>query len=89
MTVKALLNHPMETGSRKHPVTGAPIPRHFIREVVCERNGTPVLSLEWGWGVAAKPYLSFDITGGKRGDRVAIRWLDNKGMSGRVEAEVK
>jgi len=40
---------------------------------VCERNGTPVLTLDWGWGVAAKPYLSFDLKEGKAGDTIAIK----------------
>ncbi len=87
--VKALLKHPMETGSRKHPVTGVLIPRHFIRELVCEHNGKPVLTFDWGWGVAAKPYLAFRLKEGKAGDLVAIRWVDNKGRAGRLEDRVK
>ena len=87
--VKALLKHPMETGSRKHPVTGVLIPRHFIRELVCERNGKPVLTFDWGWGIAAKPYLSFRLKEGRAGDLVAIRWVDNRGMTGRLEDRVK
>lgn len=87
--VKVLLKHPMETGSRKHPGTGELLPRHFIREVVCERNGTPVLTLDWGWGVAANPYLSFDLKEGKAGDLIAIRWVDNQGETASVEGKVK
>ena len=84
VTVRALLSHPMETGSRRHPATGALVPRHFIQEVVCECNGRPVLRLEWGWGVAARPYVSFDLKEAKAGDRVVLRWVDNKGITGRI-----
>ena len=35
-------------------------------------NGVTVLSLDWGWGVSANPYLSFDPKEGKVGDLVAI-----------------
>lgn len=88
VTVRVLLNHPMETGSRRHPATGEALPRHFIRDVVCEHNGKPVMTLEWGWGVAANPYISFDLREGKAGDLVAVRWVDNEGESGRIEAKV-
>jgi hypothetical protein len=49
IAVKVLIRHPMETGSRKHPSTDEIIPRHYIREVVCEHNGKPVLTMDWGW----------------------------------------
>ena len=87
--VKMLLRHPMETGARKHPATGKLLPRHFIQELVCSHNGTPVLTLDWGWGVSANPYLSFDLRDGKVGDAIAIRWTDNKGESATIEGEVQ
>jgi sulfur-oxidizing protein SoxZ len=86
--VKMLLRHPMETGARKHPATGKLLPRHFIQELVCSHNGTPVLTLDWGWGIAADPYLAFRIRNGKPGDRITIRWLDDRGASGEIEGEV-
>ena len=89
VTVKVLLRHPMETGSGKHPATGALLPRHFIREVVCEHNGSEVLAMDWGWGVAANPYISFDIKGGKVGDLVRLRWEDNRGLTGALETQVQ
>ena len=88
IVVKMLLNHPMETGSRKHPATGEPIPRHFIREITCERNGSQILQLDWGWGVSANPYLSFRVRDGKKGDLIRAHWVDNLGETGSVEAEV-
>jgi sulfur-oxidizing protein SoxZ len=86
--VRVLLRHPMETGARKHPDTGALVPRHFIREVICEHNGTKVLSLDWGWGISTDPYLGFWVEGGSPGDRITVRWSDNQGESGRVEGVV-
>jgi sulfur-oxidizing protein SoxZ len=88
INVKVIMRHPMETGAREHPDTGALLARHFIREVVCEHNGSPVLTLEWGWGVAADPYFSFDILDGNAGDRITVRWEDNQGAKGRLETEV-
>jgi sulfur-oxidizing protein SoxZ len=88
VTVRALLKHPMETGGRQDRNTGETIPRHFIREVVCEHNGEAVLTLDWGWGISANPYLSFDLTDAKPGDQVAVQWRDDKGETGRVEGQV-
>ena len=85
IAVRALLRHPMETGSRKHPTTEELIPRHYIQELICEHNGAVVLTLDWGWGVSANPYLAFDIQQGKPGDTVAIRWTDDKGGTGLLE----
>lgn len=88
VTVKVLMRHPMETGSRKDPASGQVVPRHFIRELTCEHNGTPVLTLDWGWGIAANPYLAFQIQGGSAGDKVTVTWSDNQGQTGRIEGEV-
>ena len=43
-TIKALISHPMETGTRKDKKTGEKIPAHFIQEVVCEHNGNAVMT---------------------------------------------
>ena len=89
ISVRVLINHPMETGSRKHPGTGEAIPRHFIQEVMCEHNGTAVMSLEWGWGISANPYLSFDIRNGAVGDTVRVSWTDDQQQSAALETTVK
>ena len=43
-TVKVLISHPMDTGLEKDKKTGNLIPAHFIQEVVCEHNGTKVMT---------------------------------------------
>ena len=86
--VKAIIRHPMETGRRKDKLTGAQIPRHFIRELRCEHNGEPVLTADWSWGVARNPYLSFHLLAAQRGDRVRIQWSDNRGEDGAIETVV-
>jgi sulfur-oxidizing protein SoxZ len=77
ISVKVMIRHPMETGRRRHPVTEALIPRHYIRQVVCEHNGKSVMNLDWGWGISTNPYLAFEILGGASGDTVAVRWTDD------------
>ena len=86
--VKVLIRHPMETGRRKDKQTGERIPRHFIRELRCEHNGASVLSADWSWGIAANPYLSFQILDARPGDEVRIAWTDNQGREDAVATQV-
>lgn len=86
--VKAILYHPMETGLRKDKSTGEVIPAHFIQEVTVKHNGNTVMTADWGTGVSKNPFLSFDISGTKAGDKVTIGWVDNLGKSETGEATI-
>ena len=88
-TVKALMSHPMETGARKDAKTGKLVPAHFIQEVTCEHRGNTVLNAHWGGGVSKNPYFSFKFKGAKKGDEIKLSWLDNKGDSDAIVAEIK
>jgi sulfur-oxidizing protein SoxZ len=87
--IRVLIQHPMETGRRTDPLSGLPVPRHFIREIHCLHNGEEVLSADWSWGMARNPYLSYRVLDAKRGDKVAIHWTDNQGLSASVETLVE
>lgn len=87
-TVKALISHPMETGLRKDKKTNKPIPAHFIQEVICEHGGNTVMTALWGPSVSKNPYLSFRFKGGKAGDTLKLRWVDNKGESDSLESKI-
>jgi len=87
--VKALFKHPMETGNRKDSESGELVPIDFIKEVTVEHNGEAVFSAEWGTGVAKNPYLSFKFEGGKSGDEISFKWLDDKGESFSETAKIK
>lgn len=88
-TVKCLMAHPMETGLRKDKKTGEKIPAHYIQEVTCEHNGSPVITAHLGPGVSKNPYLAVELDGVKKGDTVKISWIDNKEESASQEATVK
>ena len=88
-TIKILISHPMDTGLEKDKKTGNAIPAHFIQEVVCEHNGTNVLTAEWGPAISKNPYLSFRFKGGKPGDTVKLSWVDNLGNSDSGEATIQ
>ena len=76
--VRVLMSHEMETGQRKDS-TGKLIPAHFIQEVNATHNGKTVLAAEWGPAISKNPYLQFQFSGGKAGDKVQVSWIDNKG----------
>jgi len=88
-TIKALISHPMETGTRKDKKTGGKIPAHFIQEVVCEHKGNKVMTANWGPAISKNPYLSFRFTGAAAGDTVTLSWVDNKGEKDSAEAAIK
>jgi len=88
-TIKILISHPMDTGLEKDKKTGNLIPAHFIQEVVCEHNGTNVMTAEWGPAISKNPYLSFRFKGAKAGDTVKLNWVDNKGNSDSDEATIQ
>lgn len=85
--VKALMNHPMETGQRKDK-DGKAIPAHYISEVVVQVNDKDAITANWGASVSKNPYMSVE-TAGAKGDKVKLSWVDNKGESDSAETEVK
>ena len=88
-TVRALINHPMETGLRKDKKTGQPIPAKFIKNVKCVSNEKILLNSQWGIAVSKNPYLSFKYSGGSAGDVIEISWIDNTNQTDRIEAKVE
>ena len=88
VTVKALMNHPMETGLRKDKKTGKLIPAHHIQEVTAKAGDASVMTAVWGGAISKNPYLSFKYKGAK-GDSLTLSWVDNKGNSDSMTAKVK
>jgi len=86
--VKCLMNHPMETGLRKDAKSGGLVPAHHITNVTATVNGKTVLDAEWGGGVSKNPYLAFKVKGANKGDKVMIKWADNKGDHNSAEASI-
>ena len=86
--IRAVINHPMENGRRKIRKTGKKIPPHFIRELVVSRNGQVLLEAFWGKSVSRNPYLAFEVPG-RKGDRIELLWLDNRGNSDRAHTRAR
>ena len=87
VNVKVLMSHEMETGQRKDG-SGKIVPAHFISKVTATHKDRTVLSAQWGPAVAKNPFLEFNFKGGKKGDKIAVTWEDNKGDTRSDEATV-
>lgn len=85
--VRVLMSHEMETGQRRDGA-GKIVPAFFIQNVTVSHNGKPVLNAEWGPAVAKNPYLQFKFKGGKKGEKVTVVWVDNKGETRTDEATI-
>ncbi len=86
-TVRVLMSHIMEPGTRRD-AAGALIPAHFITEVEATHNGKVVLSSMFTGSVSQNPFLSFKFKGAAKGDKIAVKWVDNKGATRTDEATV-
>lgn len=86
VTVRALMSHPMETGTRKDG-SGALVPAHFIETVTAEADGTTVMTALWSATVSRNPFFQFEYAGGK-GHTLKLAWVDNAGESDSVEVTV-
>ncbi len=86
-TVRVLMSHPMETGTRKD-AAGATIAAHYIKDVEAKHNGKSVLKAMFSGAVSQNPFLSFKFKGAAKGDKVAVTWVDNKGATRTDEATI-
>lgn len=80
LLVRVWMRHDMESGQRKD-AAGTLVPAWFIREVLVHHNDALVLSAAWGPGVSKNPTLRFTLQGVQPGDRLRVRWTDNRGES--------
>lgn len=79
--VLVLVNHPMQAGD------GAAA--NFIERMMFELNGKRVAETRLGPGVDDNPLTGIEIQPVHAGDRIEVRWTDNRGGSGSAMASVK
>jgi len=85
--VRVLMSHEMETGQRKD-ASGKLVPAWFIQDVTATWNGKTVMSAQWGPAISKNPYLQFQFSGAKAGDKVTVAWTDNRGDKRTDEAVI-
>ena len=86
--VKSLMLHPMETGSRKDPDTGAIIPAHHITQLIFTNNGKEVMVANFSTAVSKNPFFGFSFEGAKPGDTLKVSWVDNTGATDELEKQL-
>lgn len=87
-TIKSLMLHPMETGSRKDPDSGLIIPAHHITQLIFTNNGKQVMVANFSTAISRNPYFSFSFKGAKAGDTLNVNWVDNLGETGALETHL-
>ena len=83
--VQSLMMHPMETGTRKDPDTGAVVPVHHITQLPFEHNGEVAVLANLSTAVSKNPYFRFNLRGASAGDTLKVSWVDNRGETDAVE----
>lgn len=86
ITVKALVKHPMETGLRKKK--GKLVAANHIEHMVITHNGSTVVDADIGSAVSKDPYFQFKMPGAK-GDKIVLKYKDNRGKTGSKTARSK
>ena len=79
IAIKALIQHPMETGYRVG-LNGELIPRDIIREFTCSYNGREIFHATLHPAIAANPFISFFTVATETG-RIEFKWTGDNGFS--------
>jgi len=87
--ILVLVQHAMETGSRKDKKTKKVIPAHFIQTLNFTINGKSVADVAMGIGVSKNPLVGIRVKNAKSGDKIEVSWKDNKGETGGAKTAVK
>lgn len=77
--IRILIKHPNETGLRKDPESGKPIPAHYIQSMTLDVAGRRVVEGRTNITLSSNPVLAFKVRNAKAGDSVAVSWVDNFG----------
>ena len=85
--LKALLQHPMESGYRRDSRGGA-IPRDIITKFECFYEGEKVFSAAYGPGIAANPFITFHTVATESGT-LEFRWTDQDGKVWSETADIE
>lgn len=75
--IRAMLQHPMETGYREG-LNGERIPRNIIKRFVCKYAGEEIFSADLFPAVAANPYIAFTTVATTSGT-ITFEWTDCHG----------
>jgi len=78
VTIKALINHSMESGQRRDRETGERIPRMIIHTFEANFNGNEIVKFDMQGAVSRDPFFEFTMKVPSEGD-VNFKWTDDEG----------
>lgn len=78
VTVRTLINHPMETGLRPDGERAAEVEQRLVDSLTVTLDGEPVLTSRFYTGTSANPYLQFRMTPAQAGE-LQLTWQDQNG----------
>ncbi len=84
--LKALIQHPMESGYRRGP-RGEEIARDIITRFECLYDGEVVFSAAYGPGISANPFVTFHTRSTQSGT-LLFKWTDQDGQTWSDTAEL-
>lgn len=79
LEVRALAQHPMETGYRRSS-EGELLARDLVRRVECRFEGELIVVAELHAAIAANPYLSFFLKLPRSGT-LSVHWSGDRGVA--------
>lgn len=82
VTVRLLIQHPMETGYRFNE-DGSRVPYNVVSRLTCRYDGNVVFDARMSSGIAANPLLQFTVRA-SRSDDLVFEWRDDAGETGRL-----
>ena len=82
--IKALIQHPMETGFRTGP-NGSLFPRNIIQRFTATWNGAEIVSIDLSPAISANPFVSFCAVARESGT-IKLAWTGDNGFA--VEEQV-
>ena len=84
--IRALIQHPMETGYRRTQ-TGGAVPRDIIRTFVATYNGGEIFRAELHPAIAANPFIALSTVATESGT-LTFQWTGDRGFSETASAEI-
>jgi sulfur-oxidizing protein SoxZ len=84
--VRALAQHPMETGYRRSS-EGEPLPRDLVRRVECRFEGELVCVADLHAAISANPYVAFFLKLPRSGT-LTVQWTGDRGVEHREAVRI-
>ena len=78
ITIKALINHPMESGQRRDRETGEKTPRMIVHTFEATFNDKQIVLFELEGGISRDPFFEFTMKVPSEGE-VKFKWTDDEG----------